>query len=683
MDYSISYIYTYRHEQRTRVISLQTLVEMMQRDTMRRRTDSLRRAIVERLVMGSSSPVEEAAGLPAACFSRSNGRLTPLVLLSFPSGGDQSRGAHLIRKARQLPQTLMTFTGVSGRSVKVVVAFAPTEHMASENVETANTLLDSAFCRVAMFYSAALGAEPASHESGAEMICRIGYAPDVWLNDHAVAMPLLDEPQTAADVSTARQEVKTIEPLRGYTSAEIQVSQFNYLFRQISYERRKDDATFLLDLAGRCRRKGVDRELAVKSALSLPFFQDKEFLVRTSFESAYNHHPLGVECQLDRKVIQQLMLEDFLRNRYQFRRNTVSGGVEYREVNRYLLTWRPLDTKTLNTITRQALRSGISVWDKDIKRYVESNDVQEYDPISDYLNDLPQWDGIDRVAPLARRVPVADERWSVYFAIWMRSMVSQWMGGHRLYGSSMVLMLTGAQGTGKSTFMRLLLPPELSPYYLDRLDFTTKKEAERALMRFALINIDEFDQISASQTAFLKHLLQKSSVTQRKMYEDVYTQRRRYATFAATTNSPQPLVDATGSRRYLCEEVQGTVDVDMKGDKAIDYPQLYAQLVAEVRAGEPSYFDMELERAIQQHNQRFTEQDPLNDIFHRMYTFPTAGTGNKLLLSSMEILQSMHKEYSGIAANHSNAVKLGKLLQSCHFKQVSVHSRFVYEVARR
>lgn len=182
-----------------------------------------------------------------------------------------------------------------------------------------------------------------------------------------------------------------------------------------------------------------------------------------------------------------------------------------------------------------------------------------------------------------------------YFRIWLRSMVSQWLGRNDMYGASIVLMLIGGQGTGKSTFCKRLVPPELMTYYNDSIDFSNKKDAERALMRFALICIDEYDQLSNRQVPFVKHILQKSDVKWRKMHQDEIEQCHRYAAFCATTNSQTPLNDPTGSRRYLCVELNAAVDVSYD----IDYQQLYAQIMEEVRKGEPCYFSKKDENNIQ------------------------------------------------------------------------------------
>lgn len=685
MNKNIHFQYEYHHRTINKVMTLHNLVATMTGDSLKNGTQTFRERIHASLIACSTAPVEASDVLPVVCFSRCEDQPTGLVLLSFFTGDDSRMRETLSARAQQLPQTLLTFCGSSGRTLKVVVAFTLPDGTLPQGDEQAHEFTDAAYQHAALFYAQALGQAPAGHESGNEMICHVGYAPDAWLNPDPVAMPLLImdkvEPFISSVVEPRAQRAP--EPFAHYSSNELQVAQFNSICAQMSFMQHQDDASYLLQLADHCNRASIDQELAVKCVLRLQHFSEKEYLVRSSFTNAYSKHPRGVAQVFDYKMVQQQKLDDFLRSRYRFRRNAISGQIEYRELNRCLLSWQPLDTRARNTITRHALLSGISIWDKDVKRYVESNAIEDYDPVRDYLYSLPQWDGTDRIAPLARRVPVKDAHWTEYFSIWMRSMVSQWMGCSRRYGSCMVLMLTGAQGTGKSTFMRMLLPPELSTYYLDRLDFTTKKDAERALTRFALINIDEYDQISRSQTAFLKHLLQKSNITQRKMYEDAYTQSKRYAVFAATTNSPQPLADVTGSRRYLVEEVEGQIDVHTTGTHAIDYPQLYAQLLSEIRSGQPAYFDKKREHDIQQRNLRFTVNDPLHDIFSSMYTQPDAQDSKKMLLSPMEILQALHKEYKGIPANRSNAIKLGKLLTSNHFRQVATHGRFVYEVARR
>ena len=101
------------------------------------------------------------------------------------------------------------------------------------------------------------------------------------------------------------------------------------------------------------------------------------------------------------------------------------------------------------------------------------------------------------------------------------------------------------------------MPPSECSYYTDSLDFSRKKDVELSLNRFALINIDEFDQVSATQQGFLKHILQKPVVNARRPYGTSVVEMRRYASFIATSNHKDLLTDPSGSRRFICIEVKG------------------------------------------------------------------------------------------------------------------------------
>lgn len=58
----------------------------------------------------------------------------------------------------------------------------------------------------------------------------------------------------------------------------------------------------------------------------------------------------------------------------------------------------------LNTICLEAHEAGIACWDRDLSRCIYSTRIAEYHPFRLYLDELPEWDGIDRVSALARRV---------------------------------------------------------------------------------------------------------------------------------------------------------------------------------------------------------------------------------------------------------------------------------------
>jgi predicted P-loop ATPase len=244
-----------------------------------------------------------------------------------------------------------------------------------------------------------------------------------------------------------------------------------------------------------------------------------------------------------------------------------------------------------------------------------------------------------------------------------------------MHGNSMVPLLIGAQGDGKSTFCRMIIPDEQQIYYTDRVDFTKKDEAIKALSRFVLINIDEYDSISKRQTAFLKYMLQTVDVKYRNLYESITQQHRRYATFIATTNNPQPLVDDTGSRRYMCIKVTGKIDTKT----VVDYPQMYAQAIAEIKSGAKTYFNNDDERKIQLCNNDFQQFDCVDEIFNELFHRPQKGEA-AMRMTATEIVQRMKAKYHNITVNNSNIMRVGHILNRQRFNVVRGKARH-YDVA--
>ncbi len=217
-------------------------------------------------------------------------------------------------------------------------------------------------------------------------------------------------------------------------------------------------------------------------------------------------------------------------------------------------------------------------------------------------------------------------------------------------------------------------------YYIDRIDFTNKKEALRALSRFLLINIDEYDQVSRSQMAYLKHLIQRTDVKERKLYSTTFEQQQRYADFCATTNSLVPLKDDSGSRRYLVAEVNGPIDTNTEGSHSIDYKQLYAQIVTEIRLGEDCAFTGERERLIQVYNANYYEAPNIISLFEDLFRMPQAGD-YVLLMSPTELLSFIQKERHVQVVTQSNATLFGSFLKRHGYQKGKDDYRRCYQVA--
>ena len=608
-----------------------------------------------------------------------------MVVLSLPTSSQQQL-EQLRSRVQLFPQLLMAFQSIDGRHLTVLMSYELSDGTLPYRAKDVRLFQQYAFRRAADFVLASTGIKVDEDDAALNQQFYVSSDDKAIWNGQVVAVKM-DQPTeeltelTASIMSTPKEHPLEKGVLPGYTQLEMDIAKFNAVCRQLAFSRQKSIDEYLLAVAAACHKAGIDQEVATKCLLNVGDYWDKEPLVRSAMENAYQKHRYGLRNPLEPSLMHQQLMKDFLLRRYVFRRNVVTGDVEYQEKGRYILSWRPLSQEARNDINNAAIDEGIKVWPQDMDRLIGSSQVNDYDPVREWLGDLPEWDGRDRLGEMADRVPTLLRNWRDNFKVWMRSMVSQWTSGAgQMYGAQMVMMFVGAQGTRKSTFMRMLLPEELRQFYIDRIDFANKKEALRALSRFLLINIDEFDQISKSQTAYLKHLIQRTDVKERKMYETSYQQLQRYAAFCATTNSLSPLKDETGSRRYMVVEVTGVIDTSTEGDKAIDYQQMYAQALAEIRRGEDSYFDGERERLIVEKGAEYYEMPNVVSIFCDHFCKPVAGDETEMMTPT-EILLYMRDEWHINLVNQSNAVMLGNYLRKEGYERGKGNDRRRYKLS--
>ena len=331
--------------------------------------------------------------------------------------------------------------------------------------------------------------------------------------------------------------------------------------------------------------------------------------------------------------------------------------------------FRPLTQEALNSIIRRAKKEQVCEKGSpktEIMEFVHSEDVPTYNPIGDYLANLPKWDGQNHIAKLFNRLPGITSEQQGFLTIWLRSVVAHWLQMDQLHGNECVPTLIGAQGCGKTTYFHRLLPPSLRQYYLDHLNLSNKFDKEMALTNNLLVNLDELDAIRRSQHAALKQTLSKSKVNGRPIYGASQEDRPRFASFVATTNNPHPLTDATGSRRYICLTIPDGQYIDNAGE--IDYGQLYAQVVYELTVAKtPYWFDNSEVARIQELNQNYLEQKDIAEMVEICFRKPHEGEAAKSMNSKM-MLKYMQKDYPSVEINHSNRIKVGLAMKSLGYE---------------
>ena len=381
-------------------------------------------------------------------------------------------------------------------------------------------------------------------------------------------------------------------------------------------------------------------------------------------------------------LVSTLATEQFLKDNYLFRFNELSGKVEYVTLPaNEEPKWRVLTQKTLNSIIIHAKREQVCEKGSpktDIMEYVQSDEVETYNPIQDYLSHLPKWDGQNHVAKLFGRLPGVTSEQLEFLSVWLRSAVAHWLQMDTLHGNECVPTLIGAQGCGKTTFVARLLHPQHRPYFLDHLNLSNKFDKEMALTNNLIVNLDELEAIRPSQQAALKQTLSKSKVNGRPIYGASQDDRPRYASFVATTNNPHPLSDTTGSRRFICITIPDGQVIDNSGE--IDYNQLYAQVVHEIVDLEaPYWFSNDQVARIQQLNINFMEQKDIAEVVEACIRKPKDNEQG-IRMKCGEIIQLIRREYPSIKDNHSTKIHLGMALKELGFEGKTHSSQTYYRV---
>ena len=331
-----------------------------------------------------------------------------------------------------------------------------------------------------------------------------------------------------------------------------------------------------------------------------------------------------------------------------------------------VFNWRQLTDRELRRIAIEQMEQVGVAWSVDVELYVRSAFIPNYNPVTEFLGNCGEWNRHkDYIRQLASRVPTIYKEWPDRFHRWVLAMVAQWMSLSRDYGNAIVPMLIGSQGTHKSTFCKQILPPELREYYIDDIKLDNAEQVERMLGRMLLVNIDEYNAKTYREQAKIKRILTEKDIQTRRMRSDQYMMLPRMASFIATTNDTQPLYDPTGSRRYLCCEINGIIDTDTP----INYQQLYAQAVTELKEGAAWYFSKAEEAEIERHNQEYRNLSSPETILTTYYEPAEPCKDNFLRAIDIQAELRTHVK----AADVPTIGKLASALRSCHFRHGKIN----------
>lgn len=634
---------------------LEAVVERMRSEDTKAAADRIRMVTLHsRLAMKEGTPryiLEENDRLPYLLFSATFGKggfehpntFTQLLLLDIPCPEGIGRINELKRLVSQVPYTMLAFAGVSGVTLKVVVRceynggatpWASAQRSGKAQLDTARYLafLKDAQRSAGRIYTALVRCDLVVGEPALTKGCRMSYDPQLYYHPEALPLPVIHDEEGALTpyAGTRTDDDGTVIWYPDSDERERYRLEFYTCLRKALGDCSNDREQCLVLLAGYCQKAGLEEEACVARVLwdhrFKPLGDDVvRKIFRATYEKPYNGRTLSQMNEKERII---RFIENFFRRRYQLRYNVVKQVTEYRPNDMNFRQWEPLTNRQLKSIVVEQMKEGGESWMNDIRIYVESAHIPEYNPVHEFLAGCGDWDRkANYIEDFARRLPTDYALWPKYFHRWFLAMVAQALNINRDYDNSMVPMLIGSEGIKKSIFCKNILPPSMREYYMDDIKMENPEQVERVLGRMWLVCIDEFNAKTNREQAKVKRLLTEKDVQVRQMRSAEYTMTPRLCSFIATTNDPTPLSSAEGNRRYLCIEVKGEINMSER----VPYKQMFAQAVTELHAPDCLYwFTSEDEREIREHNQSYMEESSAEGILPSLFELTTEHTKDHL-----------------------------------------------------
>ena len=576
--------------------------------------------------------------------------LNALVLLSLENLRDLATVQEYKRLATQQPYTLLCFIGHDGHSLHIVCPYSVTENSSQSNHKAQSFMLNAqslinAFRKLHYIYSSQLGTPLVETEPTFSSCCMTSYDPQPFYNPSAIAITVSNEPEESPEFRPMLETISDYnypEEIPGLTVHDSRMRRFHDCLN-VAIEAHRDiweDDMFtdavLEQLADGCRQMGLPQAWCARMCTFIPLLGGlkNQETIETVFKTAYLRETLKtIPMKFTRpSALLAYKTEAYMKEHYTLRLNVMTGTPEYR-LNAVGYGFQPLDQAARNTMAIKALKAGVESWDKDLNRYIDSNLIPKYYPMEDYIKHLRKWNGkTDYVGELARRVKTDNPYWESDFHTWMLSMVAQWLGKDRQHGNAIV-------------------------YFNDRLSMKNDNDIFIAMSSYALINIDEFDAMSQSQQPILKYLLSKHDVKFRPPFGKTMEERQRFASFIATTNNRRPLVDPTGSRRFICVYAE-----EIDNDGIIYYDKLYSQLYAELQQGRRYWFEDEDNARIIEQNEPFQQVSSYEQMIALSYLSPDDTPEDAAFVPLQSIMKRLEKAFPTFTIKKGTDIELGKRL---------------------
>lgn len=261
------------------------------------------------------------------------------------------------------------------------------------------------------------------------------------------------------------------------------------------------------------------------------------------------------------------LVMNYLNEKYELRFNTIALELEIRVKENE--DWTELN---INSLLIELIKSGMNISMQKLEYLAKSHLIEKYNPILEYFENLPKWDGENHIQKLASFIQTNDnEAFFYHLEKWLTRAVLCALKKDYINKQCFVLA-SSKQNTGKTTFLRFLIPKALKNYYSENV--SVDKDGIIAICKNFILNADELSVLSKSDVNTLKSYISMNGAKVRVPYGRKPENFDRICSFVASTNRKDFLTDETGSVRWLVFEV---INIDFNYSKEIDMDKVWSQ----------------------------------------------------------------------------------------------------------
>ncbi|WP_396147380.1 VapE domain-containing protein [Flavobacterium sp.] len=580
--------------------------------------------------------------------------------------------------ARHCEFTYACFISPSGNGLKILVKVSSTK---AEHKET--------FLAIQDHYEKLLNLEIDKSGKDITRLCFYSWDENLFINENSKIFEI-ETPQPSQTELVEVPKLKTAT-VTATDSEAIYNHCIKFTEKKVQFVNGSRNV-FVHQLACNLNRKGISLQEALSFILTDFGYDEKE--VTQTINSAYgNVHEFGKNEKVEApkkpkpksdfsitdttedddedksKPTQIDRLELFLSTRYVFRHNIVSGKLEFQYFGKK--KWNVMNDFIENSMLRECLKGRIKTNLSSLRNLLYSDFCQLFNPFEDYFYNLPTYDEkTDYITELANTITTTkQDLWQQCFKKWIVAMVGCVLDEKII--NHTVIVFSGKQGLGKTTWVEKLVPKQLKEYLFSGTINPNNKDTLVQLAECMLINLDELENLNRSEIGSLKEIITKTQIRMRKAYGHNNETMPRRASFAGSVNTAQFLNDSTGSRRFLCFELEG-----IQYQHEVNIDDVFSQALYLFKSGFRHWFDQEEIKNITENNEQYQLRSPEEELLLTWFE-PCEKEKANAFLNASQIATKL-AEKAKININDGTINKLGKALKKHNFTRLKKNGIFVY-----